>query len=65
MNATKRAFTDADRRAQTRLADLLLDLEAKLRSKHHTVQVMHDGIEIIRVETGELERKLMLTEVGE
>lgn len=42
-----------------------MELKAALRSKTHTVQVMHDGIEIIHAETGELERKLMLTEVPE
>lgn len=41
----------------------LTTLEAALKSRRHTVQVMPDGIEIIHVESGDLERKFALMEV--
>ena len=48
----------------TVMCQLLEDLEGGLRStSRYTVQVMPDGVEVINAQTGELRRKVLLTEV--
>lgn len=46
------------------MCNLLEDLKGGLRStSRYTVQVMPDGVEVIEVETGNLRRKMLITEV--
>lgn len=59
----RNGFTVAECEAQERTSELLMDLYGAMRSKRYTVQVMHDGVEIIDVRDGKLWKKVALSEV--